>query len=189
VVILGYTNVGKSSLFNRITGSDVVAEDRLFATLDPFQRRVMLPSMDGAPPFETVISDTVGFIRDLPEELRTAFRATLEELYDASLLLHVIDATDSAVRDRKEAVDRIVAEMELGEAETVVVVNKIDAAEQESVEALCREFGALPVSARTGEGVSGLLGHVRRHLTVPSGWTRPPGLDDERSADAEETLP
>ena len=169
VSILGYTNVGKSTLFNALTGSSVLVEDKLFATLDPAQRRLVLPrrsasSQSGAEAWlQTVIlSDTVGFIRKLPEELVNAFRATLEELHDASLLLHVLDASDLALRERRDAVEKILADLRLGPVPRLYVLNKIDLLPPEQTAALAREFDAVPVSAVKQQGFEQLVSEIMR---------------------------
>ncbi|HQZ31894.1 MAG TPA: GTPase HflX [Arenimonas sp.] len=148
VALVGYTNAGKSTLFNALTGSGVYADDRLFATLDPTVRRV-----DGVAPL--VLSDTVGFVRDLPHELVAAFRSTLAEAREADLLLHVIDAADELRDERIGQVDKVLEEIGAGDIPQVLVFNKIDRIE-----------GALPrhdpeidgrervwLSARDGQGV------------------------------------
>ena len=119
VALVGYTNAGKSTLFNALTGSGVYADDRLFATLDPTVRRV-----DGVAPL--VLSDTVGFVRDLPHELVAAFRSTLAEARDADLLLHVVDAADPLREERIAQVDAVLAEIGAGELPQLLVYNKID---------------------------------------------------------------
>ena len=121
MAIVGYTNAGKSTLLNTLTASDVLAEDKLFATLDPTTRRLRLPEER-----EVVIADTVGFIRDLPRDLAQAFRATLEELREADLLLHLVDAADPAHEQQAAAVERILQDLGLGETPRLLVLNKID---------------------------------------------------------------
>jgi GTP-binding protein HflX len=121
VAIVGYTNAGKSTLLNTLTNSDVLAEDRLFATLDPTTRRLRFPQER-----EIIIADTVGFIRDLPRDLAQAFRATLEELDEADLMLHVIDAADPNREQQAAAVEAILADLGLAETPRIQVLNKID---------------------------------------------------------------
>jgi GTP-binding protein HflX len=171
VSILGYTNVGKSTLFNALSGSRVLAENKLFATLDPAQRQVVVPSNilgdsdpSGGRGVQLVLSDTVGFIRRLPEALKNAFRATLEELDGATLLIHVIDASDPEVHERKEAVQKILGEMELAGIPQIVVANKIDATDSDTSAALEREYGAVLVSAKTGAGLDALLQRIVREI-------------------------
>ena len=121
VSLVGYTNAGKSTLFNRLTGAEVYAADQLFATLDPTLRRI-----EGLPCGPLVLADTVGFIRDLPADLKAAFRATLEELNEADLLLHVLDASDPAVLAHRDSVERLLREMDLHDKPRLLVWNKID---------------------------------------------------------------
>jgi GTP-binding protein HflX len=121
VAIVGYTNAGKSTLLNALTNSDVLAEDRLFATLDPTTRRLRFPQER-----EIIIADTVGFIRDLPRDLAQAFRATLEELDEADLMLHVIDAADPNREEQAAAVETILTDLGLAETPRILVLNKMD---------------------------------------------------------------
>jgi GTP-binding protein HflX len=120
VALVGYTNAGKSTLFNALTGADAYADDRLFATLDPTVRRIALPTGNA------VLADTVGFVRDLPHELVAAFRSTLSEAREADLLLHVIDAADPLRDERIAQVDAVLAEIGAGEIPQLLVYNKID---------------------------------------------------------------
>lgn len=174
VSVVGYTNVGKSTLFNLLTGSKVLAENKLFATLDPSQRRLFVPSSAASTDGEAaqlggrtvVLSDTVGFIRKLPVELETAFRATLEELYDAALLIHVVDASDPDAVTKYRAVRRIIEQMSLAEAPELVVLNKIDATSEENVRSLALELDGIPVSAAKKIGIGRLLEEIDRR--VPS---------------------
>jgi GTP-binding protein HflX len=121
VSIVGYTNAGKSTLLNSLTQGDVLVEDKLFATLDPTSRRLRFPSER-----EIIMTDTVGFIRDLPKDLVAAFRATLEELEEADLLLHVVDAADPARESHIAAVERILGELKLIDKQRLIVFNKVD---------------------------------------------------------------
>ena len=142
VAIVGYTNAGKSTLLNTLTASEVVAEDKLFATLDPTTRRLRFPKER-----EVVIADTVGFIRDLPRDLAQAFRATLEELSEADLLLQLVDAADPAQEQQIAAVERILQDMELGETPRLLVWNKIDRLAEEDRQRLLADRKAVAISA------------------------------------------
>jgi GTP-binding protein HflX len=150
VALVGYTNAGKSTLFNRLTGASVYAADQLFATLDTTLRRWRLPEAD-----DIVLSDTVGFIRDLPHDLVAAFRATLKEAVDADLLLHVVDASHADRDLQIEAVDAVLAEIGAGAVPCILVLNKCDVAGlPPGVER--DEYGkirAVRLSALTGAGV------------------------------------
>ncbi|RKH40329.1 GTPase HflX [Corallococcus sicarius] len=152
ISIVGYTNAGKSTLLNAITNAEVLAEDKLFATLDPTSRRLRFPRER-----EVIITDTVGFIRDLPKDLVAAFRATLEELYDASLLLHVVDAGDPARDDQVEAVEKILNSLGLMEKPRLMVWNKADLLPADEVEMLLRTRGGVAISAAKREGLATLL--------------------------------
>lgn len=167
VAILGYTNVGKSTLFNELTKSTVTAENKLFATLDPAQRRITLPVHygEGMVAHRTfVLSDTVGFIRNLPEELRNAFRATLEEIGEADLLLHVVDASDPRVEERRRAVDGVLRELDLFDIPQVLVLNKIDRVPADDVALLARELDAIPIAAVQRKGFDQLLAELSQRL-------------------------
>jgi GTP-binding protein HflX len=150
--IVGYTNAGKSTLLNALTGSEVLAEDKLFATLDPTSRRLRFPRDR-----EVIVTDTVGFIRDLPPDLVNAFRATLEELGDADLLLHVVDASDPRHAGQIAAVDEILRGLGLGEKRRILVMNKIDRLAPGEGEAVAHRAGAVAISAASREGIPALL--------------------------------
>ena len=152
ISIVGYTNAGKSTLLNAITNAQVLAEDKLFATLDPTSRRLRFPREQ-----EVIITDTVGFIRDLPKDLVNAFRATLEELQDANLLLHVVDAADPARDAHVTAVEAVLEKLDLLSRPRLLVWNKADLASPEDVEALLRERGGVAISAVRREGLAELL--------------------------------
>ncbi len=152
ISIVGYTNAGKSTLLNAITGSEVLAENKLFATLDPTSRRLRFPQER-----EVIITDTVGFIRDLPKDLVAAFRATLEELYDADLLLHVVDASDPSREEQVRAVENILDSLDLMQKPRLMVWNKADLLSQEEVGSLLRTLGGVAISAASREGLATLL--------------------------------
>jgi GTPase len=152
ISIVGYTNAGKSTLLNAITNAEVLAENKLFATLDPTSRRLRFPQER-----EVIITDTVGFIRDLPKDLVNAFRATLEELADASLLLHVVDVADPARDEQVKAVEGILESLGLTDKPRLMVWNKADLLPPDEVEALLRTHGGVAISAQTREGLATLL--------------------------------
>ena len=164
VAIAGYTNAGKSSLLNRLTGAGVLVENALFATLDPTVRRAETP--DGR---EFTFADTVGFVRHLPTELVEAFRSTLEEVADADLLLHVVDASHPDPEGQIRAVRTVLGEIDGFEVPEIVVLNKADLAEPETIARLRSqvELSAV-VSARTGEGIEELRELIAEHLPRPA---------------------
>jgi GTP-binding protein HflX len=163
VAIAGYTNAGKSSLLNRITGAGVLVEDALFATLDPTVRRAQ--TADGR---EYTLADTVGFVRALPTQLVEAFRSTLEEVAQSDLVLHVVDGSHPDPQGQLTAVRGVLAEVGAAGVPELVVVNKSDAAEPEVLdELLRREPNAIAVSARTGAGLEELLDRVALALPRP----------------------
>ena len=166
VALVGYTNAGKSTLFRALTGADAYIADQLFATLDPLVRRVHLPG--GSP---IVIADTVGFIRELPHELVAAFRSTLTEAREATLLLHVIDASDPRREERIDQVNAVLAEVGAGDLPQIRVYNKIDRlGDTPRVE---RDAEGQPssvwVSAAQSQGLEGLLGAVALRLSRHAG--------------------
>ena len=162
VCLVGYTNAGKSSLFNRLTGADVLAVDQLFATLDPTMRRLDLPDRRSV-----ILSDTVGFIRDLPHTLVQAFHSTLEEVAQAALLIHVVDASDEEHDVHMGQVDSVLDELGAGGIPTITVYNKIDLTGRASTFE-CNEQG-LPdrswLSAHSGEGLDVLRDAVRQYVS------------------------
>lgn len=153
VSIVGYTNAGKSTLLNKLTGSDVLVEDKLFATLDPTTRRLRLPNNQNA-----LLSDTVGFIRKLPHQLVESFKATLEEVGEADLLMHVVDVSNSMVEEQIAAVDKVLREIGADEKPTMMVFNKIDQLEERNgnLHWLQEHKNTVAVSAKTGEGLDTL---------------------------------
>ncbi|MDE3720053.1 GTPase HflX [Nocardiopsis sp. N85] len=153
VAIAGYTNAGKSSLLNRLTGAGVLVENALFATLDPTVRQARTPDGRGF-----TLSDTVGFVRHLPHQLVEAFRSTLEEVADADLILHVIDGSHPDPESQITAVREVFADIDATEVPELIVVNKVDAADHDVLKALrTRHPGMVEVSARTGEGIPALI--------------------------------
>jgi len=162
VSIVGYTNAGKSTLMNALTNADVEAVDKLFATLDTRTRRWMLPGWG-----PIVISDTVGFIRDLPHRLIASFRATLEEARQADLLLHVADASNDAVLDQISSVYKVLRDIEIDEKDTLLVLNKIDRpGAADRVKAVQARYpNAIPISAHTREGFGMMALAVSSALT------------------------
>jgi GTPase len=160
VSIVGYTNAGKSTLLNTLTEGHVLVEDKLFATLDPTSRRLRFPSER-----EIIITDTVGFIRDLPKDLVAAFRATLEELEEADLLLHVVDAADGAREAHIRAVERILGELKLGDKPRLIVFNKCDKLSAEQVIELAAEREkSIAISAKDPRTTKPLLVAMERML-------------------------
>ena len=164
VAIVGYTNAGKSSLLNRLTGAGVLVEDALFATLDPTTRRA--ESSDGR---VYTLTDTVGFVRHLPHDLVEAFRSTLEESVLADLLLHVVDGSDPDPEGQIRAVRTVLADIGAGDIAEQLVINKIDAADATTLAALRTRYpDAVFVSARTGEGIAELNRRVEERLPRPA---------------------
>lgn len=159
ISIVGYTNAGKSTLLNVLTRSRVTAEDRLFATLDTASRRLRFPSER-----EAIVTDTVGFIRDLPEELMGAFRATLEELHDADLLLHVADVSSVALERQVAVVERVLADLGLEHVPRLLVLNKADRVEPLQALALSARLGGIAVSAVRPDTLIPLLDAVEERL-------------------------
>ncbi len=152
ISIIGYTNAGKSTLLNTLTKSNVHTESRLFATLDPSSRRLKFPK-----DIEVIITDTVGFIKNLPKDLLVAFRATLEELDSANLLLHVIDISNPRFEDQVKSVDRILADLNLHNISLIRVLNKKDLVDEETVNRLTRTLDGTAISAKVGSTLMPLI--------------------------------
>ena len=166
VALVGYTNAGKSTSFNRLTGAGVMAKDMLFATLDPTMRSVKL-----GPGFEVIFSDTVGFISDLPTELVAAFRATLEEVLTANIILHVRDISHAASEDQANDVDQIIANLGVSDATPILQLwNKIDLLPEEDVAATearaDRQDDVFAISALSGDGVEQVLDAIATALNA-----------------------
>ena len=160
VALAGYTNAGKSSLLNRLTGAGVLVDDSLFATLDPTVRKVRTPAGR-----DITMSDTVGFVRHLPHELVEAFRSTLEEIRDADVIVHVVDGSDDVPREQIAAVREVLAEIDAGDVPEIIAINKADIADENvTAEVLRHEPHAVLVSARSGVGIGELLAAIDADL-------------------------
>src|SRR4029077_4133392 len=160
VVIAGYTNAGKSSLLNALTGAGVLVEDALFATLDPTVRRAETPAGR-----VFTLTDTVGFVRHLPHQLVDSFRSTLEEAAEADLILHVVDGSDADPQAQLAAVRGVLAEVGAAQVPELVVINKIDDADLVDLKALeLKERGSVLVSAKTGDGIDELRAALEQAL-------------------------
>ena len=171
--VVGYTNAGKSTLLNLLTGADVVTEDKLFATLDPTTRSFVLPNKQ-----RVLLTDTVGFLRKLPNTLIESFKATLEEVSEADLLVHIVDLSHLRVDEQMEAVDAVIKQLDAFGKQTLIVFNKIDNLENRDLaKAYVERFpGSVAISARTGEGASNVVQaleialsswRLRSHFRIP----------------------
>ena len=152
ISIIGYTNAGKSTLLNTLTKSHVRAENRLFATLDPSSRRLKFPK-----DIEVIITDTVGFIKNLPRDLMVAFRATLEELEGADLLLHIIDISNPRFKDQIKSVETILLDLNIDDIPLIRVLNKMDLVDEETIEELSLNFNATAISAKEESSLMPLI--------------------------------
>jgi GTP-binding protein HflX len=161
VSIVGYTNAGKSTLLNALTNSQVVAEQRMFATLDPSSRRLRLPRDQ-----EIIINDTVGFIRDLPKDLLAAFKATLEEMEESDLLIHLVDASSPQLENQVASVNRILGELQLDAIPRLLVFNKIDLVDPEELENRRLVYNAIPISAIDRSTLGSLVNEISQRLNV-----------------------
>lgn len=159
VSIVGYTNVGKSTLLNALTGSHVPVEDKLFVTLDTTSRRIRFPEEK-----EIIITDTVGFIRNLPKDLLDAFRSTLEELEDADLLLHVIDLSSLHFKDQMEEVEKLLVKLDLGQKPILRVFNKMDLVGEEYAHRIAERYGGIAISALKKETLVPLVEKIEKIL-------------------------
>ncbi len=167
--LVGYTNAGKSTLLNTLTGASVIAEDKLFATLDPRSRRLVFGGDEHADgrPREMLVTDTVGFIRDLPKELVAAFRATFEETADADLLLHVVDASDARYEEQIATTEALLEELELQSIPRLMVFTKADEAPLGVAASLARALDGVAIDARDPRTHSALLARLRAVLDQP----------------------
>ncbi|MGE0883766.1 MAG: GTPase HflX [Blastocatellales bacterium] len=159
VSIVGYTNAGKSTLLNALTGSAVTAEQRMFATLDPTSRRLRLPHEQ-----EIIINDTVGFIRDLPKDLLAAFKATLEEMEQSDLLIHLVDGSSPQLENQVASVNRILGELQLDAIPRLLVFNKMDLADREELENQCDVYNAIAISAIDRRSLDTLVNEISARL-------------------------
>lgn len=165
VSLIGYTNAGKTTLLNQLAKTSFLAEDKLFATLDPVTKRITTPRRN-----TFLLTDTVGFIRDLPEELKKAFKATLEELYNADLLLHLVDISHPDWENHLQSVETILEEMDLLKTPRLIVFNKVDLLNRDDpfvlnyVKRLTRQYGGIAISAKSGENLSTLIALVEEIL-------------------------
>lgn len=164
--LVGYTNAGKSTLLNTLTNSDIIAEDKLFATLDPTSRRLRFPQ-----DVEVIITDTVGFIRNLPDELLQAFKATLEELQEADLLVHVIDVSNPSYRHHIQVVDNLLSELELNDIQCLKVFNKIDKVEEKEAVRGDLAGDGVVISARDPSTLEPFLEEAQRLMGKSLGWS------------------
>src|SRR3989449_5612554 len=161
--VVGYTNAGKSTLLNLLTGADVVTENKLFATLDPTTRSFVLPNKQ-----RVLLTDTVGFLRKLPHTLIESFKATLEEVSEADLLIHVADLSHPRVDEQMAAVDSVVKELDAFGKQTLIVFNKIDLLENPDLSSIyCRRLpGSVAISAKMGQGIDQFVDALQSALTA-----------------------
>lgn len=160
VSLVGYTNAGKSTLFNRLTSAGVSSEGRLFDTLDPVSRRLQISDLD-----EIILMDTVGFIRDLPPQLVAAFKATLEETVRSTMLIQVMDGGSPEIMEQYQAVREVLKELNISDKEIITILNKCDLIEPgPDLNRLSKEWSALAVSALTGTGIDDLLNEIKNRL-------------------------
>lgn len=176
--IVGYTNAGKSTLLNTLTHSQIPAQDRLFETLDTTSRRLRFPHDR-----EVIVTDTVGFIRDLPKDLVGAFRTTLDELRDADMLLHVVDASAPNLDQQISAVDAVLQSLQLDTIPRVMVLNKCDRLTAHEADVLCQRYHAIAVSALDRETLRPLIAHLETLLPAVPGPTPPEENPDQPPQD------
>ena len=174
VAIVGYTNAGKSTLLNTLTASSELVEDKLFATLDPKSRRLRFPEER-----ELILTDTVGFIQDLPRDLVNAFRATLEEVHQADLLIHLVDASDEDYEDHISAVEQILEDLELAQTPRILVFNKQDRLAPDELRGRLRDHSALPICANSAPTTRALLTQIEQTLWRERQGKQHEGLREE----------
>jgi GTP-binding protein HflX len=172
VALVGYTNAGKSTLLNALTGAGVLAEDKLFATLDPRARRLRLPNGN-----HVVLTDTVGFIRDMPQDLFTAFRATFDEARDADLLIHVLDVSNAESLDQERTTEQLLDRLELDQKPRLTVLNKADLL-PDAAPANVRGNDSVFLSAATGAGIDDLLTRISEIVVPKPAWGQPPSQEE-----------
>jgi GTP-binding protein HflX len=175
--IIGYTNAGKSTLFNLLTRSQSLVGDRLFATLDPATRRMRIPEVQ-----DWAATDTVGFIKDLPKDLMAAFRPTFDELQESHLLIHLVDVSNPFFEEHIEAIEKIVSELGLGHIPRLLVFNKEDKVGPREAEAACRKYQGLSISSIRPESLDKLLRAIRRALWAGEPFHEP-GSDEKLTND------
>lgn len=168
VSIIGYTNAGKSTLFNLLTESQSLVEDRLFATLDPATRRLRFPHFQ-----DWVMTDTVGFIKDMPKDLMAAFRPTFDELRESRLLLHLVDISSPCLEDHIQAIETVLSDLGLDAIPRLLVFNKEDRVRPEEAEAVTRKYGGLSISSLRPESLPRLFDAIRRELWREQGFVGP----------------
>jgi GTPase len=172
VSIVGYTNSGKSTLLNLLTKSSVEVEDKPFSTLTPTSRLIKYPERKNI-----IVTDTVGFIEDLPKVLLRAFVATLEELEDATLLLHLVDIGAPDFEERIQTVEVMLTNLNLSEKKQMLVFNKIDRVEKSFVETMEMRYGAIAISCLTGEHIEHLVREIEMELDIVASALGRPGLE------------
>ena len=174
--LVGYTNAGKSTLMNALTGAGILTEDKLFATLDSTTRRYRFPTGE-----MTLLTDTVGFIRKLPHHLVASFRSTLDEVVEADLLVHVVDASSPTAEEQIEAINQVLEELGVAEKPILTVLNKIDAADETRLLGLgAHHSGAVHCSALTGEGLDSVRDAMLKHVVQLGARNAFPGNSDSR---------
>ncbi|MCG2709025.1 MAG: GTPase HflX, partial [Thermodesulfovibrionales bacterium] len=159
VSIIGYTNAGKSTLLNSLTRSGVFVEEKMFATLDTASRRLRFPKER-----DVIITDTVGFIRDLPKDLMTAFKSTLEELQDADLLLHLVDISNPRFEQQMESVENILRELNLSDKKRIIVFNKTDKVAEDEIKNIALRYNAIYISALRQSTFNPLLDVIEKNI-------------------------